>query len=71
MAPLKPFRDGFDLLGGFKLNSLFMRNGPGVNKGNWSNRVSNHIIPTKDFFLEACYGIGKENGLSSEVLGDF
>ena len=48
-----------------------MRNRIGTDKGNRSYPVSNHIVLTGYFFLGAYYGIGKEIGLSSEVLGDF
>ena len=50
---------------------FFMRNSPGTGKGNRSYPVSNPIILTEYFFFGAYYGIGKEIGLSSEVLGDF
>ena len=48
-----------------------MRNSPDAEKGNRSYLVSNHIVLTGYFFFGAYYGIGKEIGLSSEVLGDF
>ena len=48
-----------------------MRNSLGTDKGNRGYPVSNPIALTEYFFFGAYYGIGKEIGLSSEVLGDF
>ena len=48
-----------------------MRNSPDAEKGNRGYPVSNTIALTEYFFFGAYYGIGKEIGLSSEVLGDF